>query len=56
MKRVQRTENYLLIGHILSMAFGLAGIILVLPNPDFLSTVASMPLISCAVSAMAVAA
>ena len=37
MKRVHGTENYLLIGHILSMAFGLAGIILVLPNPDFLS-------------------
>ena len=37
MKRVESTENYLLIGHILSMAFGLAGIILVLPNPDFLS-------------------
>lgn len=30
-------ERYLLIGHIVSMAFGLAGIILVLPNPDFLA-------------------
>jgi uncharacterized membrane protein len=36
MKRISSTENYLLIGHILAMAFGLAGIILVLPNPDFL--------------------
>ncbi|MBE9048331.1 carotenoid biosynthesis protein [Pleurocapsales cyanobacterium LEGE 10410] len=35
MKRISSTENYLLIGHILSMAFGLAGIILVLPNPSF---------------------
>lgn len=35
MKRVSTTENYLLIGHILSMAFGLAGIILVLPNIEF---------------------
>ena len=35
MKRISSTENYLLIGHILSMTFGLAGIILVLPNPGF---------------------
>jgi uncharacterized membrane protein len=35
MKRLSSTENYLLIGHILAMAFGLAGIILVLPNPIF---------------------
>ncbi|BAZ44174.1 family 57 glycoside hydrolase [Chondrocystis sp. NIES-4102] len=40
MKRVSNTENYLLIGHILAMAFGLAGIILVLPNPDFQSLLA----------------
>ena len=37
MKRVSSTENYLLIGHVLAMAFGLAGIILVLPNSDFLA-------------------
>ncbi len=37
MKRVSSTENYLLVSHILAMAFGLAGIILVLPNPDFLA-------------------
>ena len=37
MKRVSSTENYLLISHILAMAFGLAGIILVLPNPNFLA-------------------
>lgn len=35
MKRLPNTENYLLIGHILAMAFGLAGIILVLPNSTF---------------------
>jgi uncharacterized membrane protein len=35
MKRVSNTENYLLISHIVAMAFGLAGIILVLPNSDF---------------------
>ncbi|MGL5074217.1 MAG: gamma-carotene 1'-hydroxylase CruF [Waterburya sp.] len=35
MKRASNTENYLLTGHILAMAFGLAGIILVLPNADF---------------------
>ncbi len=40
MKRISSTENYLLIGHILAMAFGLAGIILVLPNPDFLAKLA----------------
>ena len=40
MKRRSNTENYLLIGHILAMAFGLAGIILVLPNPDFLAKLA----------------
>ena len=40
MKRIFSTENYLLISHILAMAFGLAGIILVLPNPDFLAKLA----------------
>jgi putative membrane protein len=35
MKRVSNTEDYLLIGHVMAMAFGLAGIILVLPNADF---------------------
>lgn len=35
MKRIFGAENYLLLGHILAMAFGLAGIILVLPNVDF---------------------
>lgn len=31
-----RIERTLTIGHILSMAFGLAGLLLVLPNPDFI--------------------
>ncbi len=35
-----RVERILVIGHIFSMAFGLAGLLLVLPNPDF---VASLP-------------
>ena len=40
MKRISSAENYLLVGHVLAMAFGLAGIILVLPNPDFLAKLA----------------
>jgi uncharacterized membrane protein len=35
MKRLHGVERLLLIGHILSMVFGLAGIILVLPNVEF---------------------
>ncbi len=35
-----RVERTFVIGHILSMAFGLAGLLLVLPNPDF---IASLP-------------
>ncbi|AFZ35838.1 protein of unknown function DUF422 [Stanieria cyanosphaera PCC 7437] len=37
MKQLHNAENSLLIGHILSMVFGLAGIILVLPNSEFLA-------------------
>ncbi len=37
MKQLHRAEHYLSLGHIISMIFGLAGIILVLPNPDFLA-------------------
>ncbi len=37
MKKISSVEGYLLISHILTMAFGLAGIILVLPNTDFLT-------------------
>ncbi|ELR96831.1 gamma-carotene 1'-hydroxylase CruF [Gloeocapsa sp. PCC 73106] len=39
-KSLLTTEYCLLIGHILSMGFGLAGILIVLPNPDF---IASLP-------------
>ena len=35
MKQLHNAERLLLIGHILSMIFGLAGIILVLPNSEF---------------------
>ena len=35
MNRASKTESYLLIGHVLSMTFGLAGIALVLPNIEF---------------------
>jgi putative membrane protein len=36
-KRLKRTEYWLLIGHVLSMGFGLAGLLLVLPNPEFVA-------------------
>ncbi len=35
MKKFHSVERFLLIGHVLSMVFGLAGIILVLPNVEF---------------------
>ncbi len=35
-KRILSTEYLLLIGHVLSMIFGLAGILLVLPNTEFI--------------------
>jgi uncharacterized membrane protein len=37
MEKLIRVEQTLTIGHILSMAFGLAGLLLVLPNPDFIA-------------------
>jgi uncharacterized membrane protein len=40
MNKLLTVEKALLIGHILSMAFGLAGLLLVLPNPSF---IASLP-------------
>lgn len=40
MEKLIRIEQTLLIGHILSMAFGLAGILIVLPNADL---IASLP-------------
>ncbi|ACB54096.1 hypothetical protein cce_4748 [Crocosphaera subtropica ATCC 51142] len=40
MSTLMRVERTLVIGHIFSMAFGLAGLLLVLPNPDF---IASLP-------------
>jgi putative membrane protein len=38
MKRLIIVERLCLIGHILAMAFGLAGIVLVLPHPEFIVT------------------
>ncbi|MEL6579723.1 MAG: gamma-carotene 1'-hydroxylase CruF [Cyanobacteria bacterium J06621_12] len=43
MKRASTTENYLLIGHVFAMAFGLAGIALVLPNIEFQAKLAEFP-------------
>ena len=43
MNRASKTENYLLIGHVLAMAFGLAGIALVLPNLEFQAKLAEFP-------------
>lgn len=40
MKQLVSAERFFLVGHILSMAFGLAGLLLVLPNPEF---IASLP-------------
>jgi uncharacterized membrane protein len=37
MEKLMRVERTLLIGHILSMGFGLAGLLLVLPNPGFIA-------------------
>ncbi|WP_295618172.1 gamma-carotene 1'-hydroxylase CruF [Chamaesiphon sp. GL140_3_metabinner_50] len=37
MEKFMRIEQTFLIGHILSMAFGLAGLLVVLPNPDFIA-------------------
>jgi uncharacterized membrane protein len=38
MTKLIRVEQTFLIGHILSMAFGLAGLLLVLPNVDFINS------------------
>ena len=42
MKSLVRLERSFLIGHILSMAFGLAGLLLVLPNPDFIANLSGL--------------
>lgn len=38
MNRLESVQRSFLIGHILSMAFGLAGLLLVLPNPEFINS------------------
>ncbi|HEY9699243.1 MAG TPA: carotenoid biosynthesis protein [Trichocoleus sp.] len=37
MRQLARIERFCLIGHLVAMAFGLAGILLVMPHPEFLS-------------------
>lgn len=44
MERLERIERWCLWGHILSMAFGLAGLLLVMPHPEFLEHVPAGPL------------
>lgn len=39
MNRLMKVERFCLIGHLVSMAFGLAGLLLVMPNPGFLDYV-----------------
>ncbi|NJO41282.1 MAG: carotenoid biosynthesis protein [Cyanobacteria bacterium CRU_2_1] len=39
MKQLVNIERFCLIGHLVAMAFGLAGILLVMPHPEFLSIV-----------------
>jgi putative membrane protein len=39
MKQMVAIERFCLIGHLVSMAFGLAGLLLVMPHPEFLSVV-----------------
>ncbi len=39
MDRLVKVERFCLIGHLVSMAFGLAGLLLVMPNPEFLDYV-----------------
>jgi putative membrane protein len=39
MERLEKVERFCLIGHLISMAFGLAGLLLVMPHPEFLSFV-----------------
>ena len=42
MKLLITAERYLLIGHIVAMAFGLAGLLLVLPNPELILSLSSV--------------
>jgi uncharacterized membrane protein len=42
MKRLVLIERVCLIGHCLALVFGLAGLLLVLPNPEFIATLPSM--------------
>lgn len=37
MKQLVKLERYFLIGHILAIVFGLAGLLIVLPNPELIA-------------------
>ncbi len=37
MKQLVNLERFFLIGHIFSMAFGLAGLLIVLPHPELIA-------------------
>src|SRR4028119_582822 len=41
MKQLVNVERFLLIGHIFSMAFGLAGLLIVLPHPELIAGLSS---------------
>jgi putative membrane protein len=41
MNKLARAEHFSLVGHILSMAFGLAGLLWVLPHPEIISSLGS---------------
>lgn len=41
MKRLAAIERFCVMGHLVSMAFGLAGLLLVMPHPEFLALVPS---------------
>jgi putative membrane protein len=43
MQLLVRVERYCLIGHLVAMAFGLAGLLLVMPHPEFLSLLPAGP-------------
>ena len=42
MKQLVKLERYLLIGHIVAMAFGLAGLLIVLPHPELIASLSTL--------------
>ncbi|NJN22980.1 MAG: carotenoid biosynthesis protein, partial [Leptolyngbya sp. RL_3_1] len=43
MDRLHQIERWCLWGHVLSMAFGLAGLLVVMPHPELLDTIPAGP-------------